>query len=161
MGLFYSKMPLDCNSCCWIWNEEGRGTCQPKPTTERQDWSFRQLALEENRPKNSQHTKYILTYSRLWGFIIPFKISASFDYKKNVVNILTAAGNCSIASRIPKYRIQQRIAILGKHNCQRSVRRRRGEWPDIVFGVEKYINSTVGIMVWGAIIYGSCWRLFF
>jgi hypothetical protein len=44
---------------------------------------------------------------------------------------------------------------LGMHDGRRRVRRRRGERPDTEFAVERPIHRTVGVMVWGAIGYGS------
>jgi hypothetical protein len=44
---------------------------------------------------------------------------------------------------------------LGMHNGRRQVRRRRGERPDIEFAFERPVHRTVGVMVWGAIGYGS------
>jgi hypothetical protein len=41
------------------------------------------------------------------------------------------------------------------HDGSRRLRRRRGERPDIELAVEKLIHPTVGVMLWGAIGYGS------
>lgn len=44
---------------------------------------------------------------------------------------------------------------LGAHDGRRRVRRRRGEGRDTEFTVERHVLRTVGVMVWGAVAYGS------
>ncbi|CAH1956399.1 unnamed protein product [Acanthoscelides obtectus] len=44
---------------------------------------------------------------------------------------------------------------LDMHNGRTSVRRRRGERRNPQFFVERHVHHTVGVMVWGAIAYGS------
>ncbi|CAH1964664.1 unnamed protein product [Acanthoscelides obtectus] len=44
---------------------------------------------------------------------------------------------------------------LGMHDGRARVRRRRGERRNPQFFVEKHVHHTVGVMVWGAIAYGS------
>lgn len=50
---------------------------------------------------------------------------------------------------------------LGMHDGRMRVRRRRGERRDIQFSVERHVHRAVGIMVWGAIAYGSRSQLVF
>ncbi|CAH1960067.1 unnamed protein product [Acanthoscelides obtectus] len=44
---------------------------------------------------------------------------------------------------------------LGMHDGRARVRRRRGERRNPQFFVERHVHHTVGVMVWGAIAYGS------
>lgn len=44
---------------------------------------------------------------------------------------------------------------LGMHDGRQRVRRFRGERRNIAFSVERHVARTVGIMIWGAIAYGS------
>ncbi|CAH1996982.1 unnamed protein product [Acanthoscelides obtectus] len=44
---------------------------------------------------------------------------------------------------------------LGMHDGPARVRRRRGERRNPQFSVERHVHHTVGVMVWGAIAYGS------
>ncbi|CAH1988070.1 unnamed protein product [Acanthoscelides obtectus] len=44
---------------------------------------------------------------------------------------------------------------LGMHDSRARVRRRRGERRNPQFFVERHVHHTVGVMVWGAIAYGS------
>lgn len=50
---------------------------------------------------------------------------------------------------------------LGMHDGRMRVRRRRGERRNVEFSVARHVHQTVGIMVWGAITYGSRSRLVF
>ena len=44
---------------------------------------------------------------------------------------------------------------LGTHDGCKRVRKRRGERQHMQFAVERHVHCTVGVMVWGAIGYGS------
>jgi hypothetical protein len=50
---------------------------------------------------------------------------------------------------------------LGMHDGRRRVRRLRGERRYFAFSVERPVARTVGVMVWGAIYFGSRSRLVF
>ncbi|KAI4465039.1 transposable element-related [Holotrichia oblita] len=50
---------------------------------------------------------------------------------------------------------------LRMHDGRMRVRRRRGERRDIQFPVERHVHRAVGVMVWGAIAYGSRSQLVF
>ncbi|CAH1975670.1 unnamed protein product [Acanthoscelides obtectus] len=50
---------------------------------------------------------------------------------------------------------------LGMHDGRARVRRRRGERRNPQFFVERHVHHTVGVMVWGAIAYGSRSSLIF
>lgn len=41
------------------------------------------------------------------------------------------------------------------HDCLRKIRHQHGNRRDIWFVVESYLHRSVGVMVWGAITYGS------
>lgn len=44
---------------------------------------------------------------------------------------------------------------LGMDDGRMRVRRRHGEHRNVQFSVERHVHRTVGVMVWGAITYGS------
>ncbi|CAH1369275.1 unnamed protein product, partial [Tenebrio molitor] len=50
---------------------------------------------------------------------------------------------------------------LGMHDGRRRVRRLRGERRNFAFSIERPVARTVGVMVWGAICFGSRSRLVF
>lgn len=160
---------------CRVWTEEGRGTRrrptgQPRRTTERQDRRFRQLALrdrfattrqvadqwfgEEGRPVTMRTLYRRIRAFGLFSYRPRLVLPLNPDHCRQRLNWCRERQHWEAEWRNVIFSDESRFC-LGMHDGRRRVRRHRGERRDIGFAVERHVHRTVGVMVWGAIAYGS------
>ena len=157
------------------WSEGGltqraRGTGPSRRTTPRQDRLLQLMALRDRqRSTRSVADAWLATVGR------PIQL-------RTVYHRLRLMGLTSYRPRLvlplaPQHRRQRldwsnerrnwgdewhHIAFsdesrfcLGGHDGRGRVRRRRGERRHLAFAVERHVHRTIGLMVWGAIAFGS------
>lgn len=160
---------------CRVWREEGRGarrrpTGRPRRTTERQDRRFRQLALrdrfattrqiadqwfrEEGRPVTMRTLYRRIRAFGLFSYRPRLVLPLTADHCRQRLNWCRERNHWEAEWHNVVFSDESRFC-LGMHDGRRRVRRRRGERHDIGFVVERHVHRTVGVMVWGAIAYGS------
>jgi transposase len=167
--------------CCHAWFEEGRhqrvrGTGPRRRTTDRQDRHLRFLALR-NRFSTTREV------ANAWYRAVERPIAMSSIYRRIRSFGIRSYRPHLVLPLTPNHRRQrlawcnERIAwdeqwnsvifsdesrfCLGMHDGRRRVRRLRGERRNFAFSIERPVARTVGVMVWGAICFGSRSRLVF
>jgi hypothetical protein len=166
--------------CCHAWFEEGRhqrvrGT-GPRRTTDRQDRHLRFLALRDRFSTTRE-------VANAWYRAVERPIAMSSIYRRIRSFGIRSYRPHLVLPLTPNHRRQrlawcnERIAwdeqwnsvifsdesrfCLGMHDGRRRVRRLRGERRNFAFSIERPVARTVGVMVWGAICFGSRSRLVF
>lgn len=167
--------------CYQSWTRDGqerrqRGTGGRRRTNEIQDRRLRLMALRDRFSStrsiadvwlgNQGHPVTLRTvYRRIRGFGLQ-------SYRPHLVLPLTAQHRqqrlewCRLRMHwiVEWYKVvfsDESRFCLGMHDGRMRVRRRRGERRDIQFSVERHVHRVVGVMVWGAIAYGSRSQLVF
>lgn len=161
---------------CWrAWNTErretrARGSGRPRGTTEAQDRYLRLLAF---RDRHMPTRRVAAAFHNVEGRPITgasiYRRIRSFglrSYRPHLVLPLTAEHrrqrlewcrerlNWDLEWNTVVFSDESRFC-LGSHDGRQMVRRLRGERRNPSFSVERHVARTVGVMVWGAICYGS------
>lgn len=161
--------------CCRAWIQEGRtrrarGTGRRRRTTDRQDRRLRLLALRDRfTSTRAIADQWFTEHGRPIGLRTVYRRIRSFgliSYRPHLVLPLTPEHrrhrlewcrermlwdqewNTVVFSDESRF-------CLGMHDGRARVRRRRGERREVQFFMERHVHRTVGVMVWGAIAYGS------
>jgi transposase len=167
--------------CCHAWFEEGRhqrvrGTGPRRRTTDRQDRHLRFLALRDRFSTTRE-------VANAWYHAVERPIAMSLIYRRIRSFGIRSYRPHLVLPLTPNHRRQrlawcnERIAwdeqwnsvifsdesrfCLGMHDGRRRMRRLRGERRNFAFSIERPVARTVGVMVWGAICFGSRSRLVF
>lgn len=161
--------------CCQAWLQEGqmqraRGTGRVRRTTELQERRLRLLALRDRFfTTRAIANQWFAEHGRIVGMRAVYRRIRSFGlflFRPHWVLPLTREHR----NNRPEW-CTERLAwdqewntvvfsdesrfCLAMHDGRARVRRRRGERRVPQFFVERHVHRTVGIMVWGAIAYGS------
>lgn len=161
--------------CCQAYFQYGqqqrrRGSGGRRQTNERQDRRLRLLALRDrNSTTRLIANQWIAEEGRLVSIRTVYRRIRSFgliSYRPLLVLPLTAEHRRQrlewCRERL-QWNIQWQAVVfsdesrfcLGTHDGRQRVRRRRGERRQMQFAHERDVHRTVGVMVWGAISYGS------
>lgn len=161
--------------CCRVWNQEGRtrrarGTGRVRRTAPLQDRRLRLLALRDRFMSTrsiadqwfAEHGRPITmrtVYRRIRSFGITsyrpqFVLPLTPRHRSDRLAWCRERLNWDYEWNTIVFSDESRFS-LGMHDGRARVRRRRGERRDPQFFGERHVHHTVGIMVWGAITYGS------
>jgi hypothetical protein len=161
---------------CWqAWSVENRdsraqGSGRPRRTTDRQDRHLRFLAFRDRQMSTSSvATAWYNVMGRLISMPTIYRRIRSWglhSYRPHLVLPLTREHrrqrldwcreriNWDREWNVVVFSDESRFC-LGMHDGRQRVRRLRGERRNPAYSVERHVTCTVGVMIWGAICYGS------
>ncbi|EEZ98274.1 Transposable element Tc3 transposase-like Protein [Tribolium castaneum] len=161
--------------CIRAWEEEGRehrarGSGRPRGTTARQDRYLHFLAFRDRHVSTRRiGDQWYAAEGRPVTMATVYRRIRSFglhSYRPHLVLPLTpqqrqhrldwcrARENWDLEWNSVVFSDESRFC-LGMHDGRQRVRRVRGERRNVAFSVERPVARTVGVMIWGAIAYGS------
>lgn len=161
--------------CCQAWFQEGRtrrarGTGRRSRTTDREDRRLRILALRDRfTSTRAIADQWFAEHGRPIGMRTVYRRIRSFgmlscrphlvlpltpEHRRNRLQWCRERLQWNQEWNTVVFSDESRFC-LGMHDGRARVRRRRGERRNPQFSVERHVHRTVGVMVWGAIAYGS------